>query len=52
MDGVTIVVLAAEKVQYETRTQGIDVPECGQALGTESKEHLTELLAGQNIVVD
>lgn len=43
-DGDTIVVLDADKAQHKIRLQGIDAPECGQAFGTKSKEHLSDLL--------
>ena len=51
-DGDTIVVLDADKVQHKIRLQGIDAPERGQAFGTKSKEHLSELVAGKTVVVD
>ena len=51
-DGDTIVVLDANKVQHKIRLQGIDAPERGQAFGTKSKEHLSELVAGKSVVVD
>jgi endonuclease YncB( thermonuclease family) len=35
IDGDTIVVLDAEKVQHKIRLQGIDAPESGQAYGTQ-----------------
>ena len=52
IDGDTIVVLDAEKVQHKIRLQGIDAPERGQAFGTKSKEHLSDLVADKNVVVD
>ena len=51
-DGDTIVVLDASKVQYKIRLTGIDAPERGQAFGTKSKEHLSNLVAGKSVVVD
>jgi endonuclease YncB( thermonuclease family) len=51
-DGDTIVVLDADKVQHKIRLQGIDAPERGQAFGTKSKEHLSDLVAGKSVVVD
>jgi endonuclease YncB( thermonuclease family) len=33
-------------------SQGIDAPERGQAYGTKSKEHLSELVAGKFVVVE
>lgn len=51
-DGDTIVVLAEGNVQHKIRLQGIDAPERGQAYGTKSKEHLSELVAGQFVTVE
>jgi endonuclease YncB( thermonuclease family) len=45
-DGDTLVVLDAAKVQHKIRLHGIDAPERGQACGTKSKDHLSELVAG------
>ena len=51
-DGDTIVVLDSSKVQHKIRLTGIDAPERGQAFGTKSKEHLSDLIAGKSVVVD
>ena len=51
IDGDTLVVLDASKTQQKIRLQGIDAPERGQAYGTKSKEHLSDLVAGQVVVV-
>ena len=51
-DGDTIVVLDASKEQHKIRLTGIDAPERGQALGTKSKEHLSDLVAGKTVEVD
>ena len=51
-DGDTIVVLDSSKVQHKIRLTGIDAPERGQAFGTKSKEHLSDLVAGKSVVVD
>ena len=51
-DGDTIVVLNSSKVQHKIRLTGIDAPERGQAFGTKSKEHLSDLVAGKSVVVD
>jgi endonuclease YncB( thermonuclease family) len=51
-DGDTIVILDADKVQHKIRLTGIDAPERGQAFGTKSKEHLSDLVAGKSVVVD
>jgi endonuclease YncB( thermonuclease family) len=52
IDGDTIVVLDAGKVQHKIRLQGIDAPERKQAFGTKSKENLSDLVAGKSVVVD
>jgi endonuclease YncB( thermonuclease family) len=52
IDGDTLVVLDAAKAQQKIRLQGIDAPERGQAFGTKSKEHLSDLVAGQVVVVE
>ena len=51
-DGDIIVVLDSSKVQHKIRLTGIDAPERGQAFGTKSKEHLSDLVAGRSVVVD
>jgi endonuclease YncB( thermonuclease family) len=51
-DGDTIVILSEGNVQHKIRLQGIDAPERGQAYGTKSKEHLSDLLAGRFVVVE
>ena len=51
-DGDTIVVLDASKSQHKIRLTGIDAPERGQAFGTKSKEHLSDLVAGESVVID
>ena len=51
MDGDTIVVLAEGNVQHKIRLQVIDAPERGQAYGIKSKEHRSELVAGQFVTV-
>ena len=52
IDGDTLVVLDASKTQQKIRLQGIDAPERRQAFGTKSKEHLSDLVAGQVVVVE
>ena len=47
VDGDTLVVLDATQAQQKIRLQGIDAPERGQAFGTKSKKHLSDLVAGQ-----
>jgi endonuclease YncB( thermonuclease family) len=51
-DGDTIVVLDADETQHKIRLTGIDAPERGQAYGTKSKEHLSESVAGEVVVVE
>ena len=51
-DGDTIVILSEGNVQHKIRLQGIDAPERGQAYGTKSKEHLSDLVAGRFVVVE
>jgi endonuclease YncB( thermonuclease family) len=51
-DGDTIVVLDTDKTQHKIRLQGIDAPERGQAFGTKSKQHLSDLVAGKSVEVD
>jgi len=46
------VVLDADKTQHKIRLQGIDAPERGQAFGTKSKEHLSDSVAGEIVVVE
>ena len=51
-DGDTIVILDATNTQHKIQLQGIDSPERGQAFGTKSKEHLSDLVAGETVVVN
>lgn len=51
-DGDTLVVLDANNAQHKIRLQAIDAPERGQAYGTKSKEHLSDLVAGRFITVE
>ena len=50
-DGDTIVILSEGNVQHKIRLQGIDAPERGQAYGANSKEYLSERVAGRFVVV-
>ena len=51
-DGDTIFILSEGNVQQKIRLQGIDAPARGQAYGTKSKEHLSDLVAGRLVVVE
>ena len=51
-DGDTIVVLDVNNAQHKIRLQGIDAPERGQAYGTKSKEHLSDVVADMFVIVD
>jgi len=51
-DGDALVVLDANKVQYEIRLVGIDAPEKKQAYGKKSKDNLSHLVAGKYVVVE
>jgi len=51
-DGDTIVILDANDTQHKIRLTGIDAPERGQAFGTKSKEHLSDSVAGETVVVE
>ncbi len=51
-DGDTLVVLDANKAQYKIRLMGIDAPESNQAYGKESKDNLSDLVAGKFVVVE
>jgi endonuclease YncB( thermonuclease family) len=52
IDGDTIVDLDADKVQHKICLTCIDAPERRQAFGTKSKDYLSDLVAGKNVVVD
>jgi len=52
IDGDTIVVLDNSNSQHKIRLTGIDAPERGQAYGTKSKEHLSDSVAGEFVVVE
>jgi endonuclease YncB( thermonuclease family) len=52
IDGDTIVVLDGSNAQHKIRLTGIDAPERGQAYGTQSKEHLSDSISGELVVVE
>jgi endonuclease YncB( thermonuclease family) len=51
MDGDTIEVLDASKTPRRIRLVGIDAPEKAQAFGNKSKQHLSDLVFGQQVEV-
>ena len=51
-DGDTITVLDASKTQFKIRLEGIDAPEKAQPFGQKSKEHLSDLVFGKQVVVE
>ena len=52
IDGDTVTVLDASKIQHKVRLAGIDAPESNQPFGQKSKEALSALVAGQQVEVD
>lgn len=51
-DGDTLTVLDNERHQHRVRLVGIDAPEKRQAFGERSRQHLSELVFRQAVVVD
>lgn len=51
-DGDTFTGLNRDKLQIKFRIYGIDAPEKRQAFGKKSKEYLSQLIFGKDIVVD
>lgn len=51
-DGDTVTVLDAGKTQRKIRLSGIDAPEKAQPFGQRSKENLSNLVFGKQVVVD
>lgn len=51
VDGDTLYVLDAEHTRHKIRLAGIDTPESGQPFGTKAKQHLLDLVGGQEVVV-
>lgn len=51
-DGDTFVGLNRDNLQIKFRIWGIDAPEKKQAFGTKSKDYLSTLIFGKNIIVD
>lgn len=52
VDGDTLYILDASKKQHKIRLTGIDAPERKQAFGKKSKEYLSDLVAGRQVVID
>ncbi len=50
-DGDTITVLDAQYQTHKIRLSGIDTPEKGQAFGQASKQHLSDLVFGREVLV-
>lgn len=50
-DGDTITVLDAQFQQHKIRLSGIDAPEKAQAFGQASKQHLSDLVFGREVLV-
>jgi endonuclease YncB( thermonuclease family) len=51
-DGDTITILDSTNQHLKIRLSGIDAPEKAQAYGQRSKEHLSGLVQGQQVVVE
>jgi endonuclease YncB( thermonuclease family) len=49
-DGDTVTVLDADRVQHRIRLMGIDAPEKAQPFGQRSKQSLSDLVAGHDVV--
>lgn len=48
----TVYVLDAGQEQHKVRLASIDAPERGQPFGTKAKEHLSDLVVGQDVTVE
>lgn len=51
-DGDTITVLSAVNRQARVRLQGVDAPESQQAFGQVSKQSLSDLIFGRQVIVE
>lgn len=51
-DGDTVTLLDSVNTQYKIRLYGIDAPEKGQPHGDKSKEYISSLIAGKEVIVD
>lgn len=52
VDGDTVHVLDATRERHKIRLSGIDTPERKQPFGQKAKEHLSAMVAGEQIVVE
>ena len=51
-DGDTVTVLDANNQQHKIRLSGIDAPERAQPFGRQAREHLANLIAGEQVTVE
>ena len=51
-DGDTVTVLDSNEKEYKVRLAGIDAPEKKQAFGQISKQHLSDLVYGKQVIVE
>ncbi len=51
-DGDTVTVLDANRQQHKIRLQGIDAPEKAQPFGEKSKQNLSRLVFGKDVLVE
>lgn len=51
-DGDTVTVLDEDRNQHKIRLMGIDAPEKAQAYGQKSKQHLSDLIFGRDVLVE
>lgn len=51
-DGESITLLDDQRTQHKIRLAGIDAPEKAQAFGQQSKEHLSSLALGRQVLVE
>jgi micrococcal nuclease len=51
-DGDTVDVLAPGNLTYAVRLAGIDAPEHDQPFGSQSTQHLSDLISGKSVTLD
>lgn len=51
-DGDTVTVLDSDHSQHKIRLMGIDAPEKAQAYGQRSKQHLSSLVFGKDVLIE